>query len=105
MIRKVSFLNERRKKIVGVLNLPKSKPPYPAVLICHGFKGQKDQPWLKAQAEGLAKIGILALRIDFTNGVGESDGKLENIKLSQYLSDIDSAVKYLSGLKIVDPER
>lgn len=105
MIKKVSFKNKQGQKIVGILNIPKGKPPFPAVIICHGFKGYKEQQHLKTLATSLAAKGILAFRFDFGNGVGESYGKLENISFSQYLKDLKTAIDYLLKQKIVDRRR
>lgn len=105
MKKRVIFRNKRNQKIFGILNIPKGKPPFPAVIICHGFKGYKEQLHLKTLAELLAKNGILTFRFDFGNGVGESYGKLEDIKFSQYLADLRSAINYISKQKFVDQKR
>lgn len=103
--KKVIFKNKKNQRLVGIFNIPKTKPPYPAVIICHGFKGVMKANHLKSLASELAKNGILAFRFDFGNGAGQSYGKLEDIKFSQYLSDLKTAVDYLSKNKLVDKKR
>ncbi len=103
--RNIIFEDKKGRKIVGILNMPKGAGPFPAVVICHGFKGYKEQLHLKSLAEKLAKDNILSLRFDFGNGVGKSYGKLEDIKFSQYLDDLKSAVDYLTKQSFVDAKR
>jgi len=105
MQKKVSFKNNAGKQLIGVLNIPLGKPPFPAVIICHGFKGYKEQMHLKTLAAELAKKGIISFRFDFGNGVGESYGKLEDITFTQYLQDLKSAVNYLSKRNFVNQKR
>lgn len=47
MLKRVIFKNNKNQKLMGIINLPSSKPPFPAVVICHGFKGYKEQMHLK----------------------------------------------------------
>jgi len=105
MTKKVTFKNNKKQKLVGILNIPKGQGPFPAVIICHGFKGYKEQLHLKTLATALAKEKIVVLRFDFGNGIGESYGKLENITFTQYLGDLKSAVNYISKQKFVDKQR
>lgn len=105
MTRKVTFKNNKGQKIVGLLNIPKGQPPYPAVVICHGFKGYKEQLHLQTLATKLAQNGIVALRFDFTNEVGGSFGKLEDITFSQGLKDLKSTIDYVAKQKFVDKKR
>lgn len=60
---------------------------------------------LLSLARELAKNGILAFRFDFGNGIGESYGRIEDIKFGQYLNDLKAAVDFLSRQKIVDQKR
>jgi len=105
MTKKVTFKNNKKQRLVGILNLPEGKGLFPAVIICHGFKGYKEQLHLKTIAAQLAKNGIVALRFDFGNGVGESYGKLENITFTQYLGDLKTAIDYISKQKFIDKKR
>ncbi len=105
MLKKVYFKNHRKQKIVGILHLPKGKPPFPAVIVCHGFKGYKEQGNLKTLATTLVNQGFAVLRFDFGNGVGESYGKLEDITFTQYLGDLKSAVNYLAKQKFINKKR
>ncbi|NUM25199.1 MAG: alpha/beta hydrolase [Candidatus Buchananbacteria bacterium] len=104
--KKISFKNRRGQRIVGLLTIPKGTPPFPAVIVCHGFKGYKEQLHLKTLAQEISRRGFVVLRFDFTSGVGESDGLLEDIKFSDELEDLRSAIDYLSNsVRIVDKRR
>lgn len=106
MTRKVWIKNDRGMKIAALIGSPKKgKAPYPTVVICHGFKGYKEQQHLKSLAGELEKNGFMTVRFDFTNEVGESDGNIENIKLSNELKDLRSVIDYISKQKNVDPSR
>ena len=105
MEKRVSLKNNLGKRIVGILNVPKGKPPFSAVVICHGLKGYKEQRHLKTLACELEKNKILALRFDFTNEVGQSAGNIENLSFSQELKDLKSVIDYLTRQKIVDHKR
>lgn len=105
MTKKNSFKNKQGQTIVALIDVPKGQGPFPAIILCHGFKGYKEQLHLKTLAQALASRGFIVLRPDFTDGVGESDGKLEDIKFSKELTDLRSAVDYLVKQKNVDPKR
>ncbi|MDX9893325.1 MAG: alpha/beta fold hydrolase [Patescibacteria group bacterium] len=106
MTKKVYFKNNLGRRIVGLLSLPNGgSTPFPAVIICHGFKGYKEQAHLKTLASALASSGIAVLRFDFGNGVGQSYGKLEDIKFSQYLGDLKSAIDYVAKQKYIDQNK
>lgn len=105
MIKKISLKNNKGQKIAGIFNIPKGSGPFPAVIICHGFKGYKEQGHLRTLATELARNGIAALRFDFGNGVGKSYGKMEDISLTQYLEDLKVVVDFISKQKFVDKKR
>ncbi len=47
----------------------------PAIVLCHGWGGTKDEPALKRHAETFARAGFVSLALDY-RGWGESDGKV-----------------------------
>ncbi len=105
MGQKLFFKNSKNQKIAAIIDKPKGSGPFPAVILCHGFKGYKEQMHLLSLARVLAKNGIIAFRFDFGNGVGKSYGKMEDINFKQYLDDLKAAVDYVCKLKIVDKKR
>ncbi|MEM0011325.1 MAG: alpha/beta hydrolase, partial [Candidatus Bathyarchaeia archaeon] len=62
----VCFYN-RNEKIVGMLHIADSRAKSPAVMMCHGFTGQRMEAhflFVKT-ARRLAQNGITVLRFDF----------------------------------------
>ena len=103
----VTFVN-KGAKLLGVVHRPEVPPGagLPAVVICHGFTGQKVEPhriFVKL-AEELAAKGYLALRFDF-RGSGDSEGDFHKITFEDEVSDAQKAIDYLLAAEPVDPER
>ena len=70
----IHFTNEDLR-LYGMLHRPEGAGPHPAVMILHGFTGQRIEPhrlFVKL-ARQLVAAGIAALRFDF-RGSGESEG-------------------------------
>ncbi len=102
---RVSFRNSAGQCVVALLDFPKGKPPFPCVIITHGFKGFKEQRHIEAISISLVKHGFATLRFDSTNGVGESDGTLLNCTVTSYLRDIKAALAFLKKQKNIDSNR
>jgi len=103
MTKKVTFKNNKKQKLVGILNVPKGKPPFPAVVLCHGLSSNSGGYRIKI-AQQLRKLKIASLRFDLS-GHGQSQGKFVDVTVSQGIKDIESAIKYLKDIKEVDHER
>ncbi len=88
---KVKFLNSKGGILVGVLHKPIKKSKS-AIIFLHGFTGFKEQFSLWAKYFSLR--GFITLAFDFT-GNGESDGFFTEGTISQEVSDVDSAIKFL----------
>ncbi len=104
MQKKIRFNNSKGQKLSGILNIPEGKGPFPGVVVCHGFGGNKNRPLIEAISEGLEKQGIAALRFDFT-GNGESEGKISQGTYTQLISDAKKAVTSLRNQKGIDKEK
>jgi len=88
------------QKIFGMLHIPESshKPPFPALVMLHGFTGHKIEPhqlFVKA-ARRFASEGILTLRFDF-RGCGESEGNFEELTIEGEISDALKALEFVRG--------
>ncbi len=96
-----------RYNLSGVLHIPgKGKPPYPAVVMFHGFTGNKAESHFifTRTARHLAGKGMAVLRFDFM-GSGDSDGRFENMTLHTEINDGKKAVEFLMRDKRVDKNR
>jgi len=97
------------QKIFGVVHMPTKATedsPCPAVLIVHGYGGNKcgkNRLYVRI-ANQLARAGIAVLRFDF-RGSGDSDGEFHDMTLDTELSDFHCALNYLKNIPCVDASR
>lgn len=107
-IRESITLTNDNEKIFAIFHQPikVSKAKNPAILICHGFAGQKTGRYrLYVQlAEELAKNGIAVLRLDF-RGCGDSEGDFVNTTLMGEVSDALKGLEFLKNHPGIDPKR
>lgn len=110
--REVDFQNFGQT-VKGILTVPAEKSALsPAVMIFHGFTGQKNEMDVAGTQEAmfemtsriLAENGIISLRIDF-RGSGESDGNWEDTTFNGQISDAIAGIDYLCALPFVDSSR
>jgi esterase/lipase len=106
MSEKVRFANSRGMEIVGVIDKAEdTNGEAPAVILSHSFTGFKEIPHLHKTAKELQDRGIHALRFDFTDCVGESDGKCEEMKLSNQVQNLKDALAFMREKEYVDADR
>jgi uncharacterized protein len=91
-------LNARGVRLAANLFLPLSPPPWPAVVIVHGFGGAKESH--TEFAGFLAARGCAALALDL-RGHGLSAGRLD----ANVLDDLGAALDLLAAHPGVDAER
>ena len=106
MKKEISFKNSKGQTLRGDLYVPeeKYKLKYPTVIVCHGITGNKDEYNKVDLAEALHNAGFIALKFDFA-GRGKSEGKFEDITLSQQATEISSAIDALYSLPQVDKKK
>ena len=91
-------------KLAGTLLTPDNiNKEIPAVIFYHGMVS-KSKPRTVERAKRVAEKGIAALAFDF-RGCGESDGKLGEISLKNWLDDALLAFDYLANQGFVDKKR
>lgn len=92
--------------VFAMLHRPLVSSPVPAVVICHGFGGNKVGSYrmLIRLSDALAAHGIASLRIDF-RGSGDSDGDFENITIESQKQDLMAAFSYMDNCDWVDSSR
>jgi pimeloyl-ACP methyl ester carboxylesterase len=91
-------------KLAGTLTLPRSAPPFPAVVLISGSGAQdRDEtvfghkPFL-VLADHLTRRGIAVLRLD-DRGTGKSTGSLASVTTEDLAGDTLAAVKFLRARK------
>lgn len=88
---KISFTNSRGLKIEGILDGEGEK----GVIISTHFTGFKEVKHYFNLAKALSDNGICALRFDFSDCIGESEGTCEDMTVSNQTKDIFSAIDFL----------
>ena len=94
---KVYFKNPRGVKLCGILSNPTASKTSPIVVLCHGFSVNKGNFTNTRLVPILRKEGISTFKFDFF-GHGESEGRLEDITITEGVEDALSAIKYLKSL-------
>lgn len=100
------ILQHQGEKIFGVLHQPLPLRPVPAVLMCHGYAGNKAGRYriYVLIAQKLAELGIASLRIDF-RGSGDSEGNFSDMTISSEVSDALKGIEYLRNQANIDKDR
>ena len=94
-----------RGSIHATLTTPANAENMPAVVICHGFTGNRQlDGHAKPLAKTLAQHGIASIAIDFA-GSGESEEPFTAYTPATMRDDITSAITYLTDTVGADPER
>jgi len=96
MKEKLFFTNSRGNKLCAILSNPTSDKSKPIIILCHGFATSKDGFTSTRLEEILGSQGISTFRFDFF-GHGESEGKLEEITVSEAAADILKAIEFLKN--------
>ncbi|MFO0964074.1 MAG: alpha/beta fold hydrolase [Gemmataceae bacterium] len=97
-------------KLAGSLTVPRSKGPFPAVLLITGSGAQdRDETILGHKpflvlADHLTRRGIAVLRVD-DRGVGGSTGSVPKSTTADFAEDVLAGVEFLKGRKEIDPAR
>lgn len=103
-------LENQGQKIFAMLHKPlvanKGHRKHPAVLMCHGFGGNKVGKYriYVMLAERLAREGIASLRFDF-RGSGDSEGDFREMTVESEISDTIVGLQYLAEHPDVDESR
>jgi putative phosphoribosyl transferase len=101
---KVTFTNNRGLGLVADIIGLEKKESRPVVIFAHGLNSSKDSPRNLYIAEGLVEKGFCCFLPDFT-GHGESEGKISDVNIEQFVQDIDASLNYIDTRKEIDPMR
>jgi alpha-beta hydrolase superfamily lysophospholipase len=85
-------------ELVGFWDFPARRPPWPAVICCHGFTGHHvEARRLYARlARMLAETGIAVFRFDH-RGCGDSSGDFVDFTPDGFLEDLDAADRFFTA--------
>lgn len=92
----------------GLLYLPHTPGPHPALVVIHEWWGLND--WIKQEAAGYAAHGYVALAVDLYHGQVATDPETAHelsrgLPQDQGVRDLVSAVHFLQARKDVDSHR
>jgi dipeptidyl aminopeptidase/acylaminoacyl peptidase len=94
------------QQVVGMWHLPAQPQRVPAIMMLHGFTGNKQETkrlFVQA-ARSLASAGIATLRFDF-RGCGDSAGEFHEMTVSSMCADARTALAWLANRPEIDPTR
>jgi carboxymethylenebutenolidase len=103
---------QNRDRIIGYRARPKSRGPFPAVLLLHDNRGLTEH--MRDVTRRLAKVGYVAMTMDFLSRSGGTDNTGDFTSVSQAMSRLDrtratgdakASVTYLEGLDFVQKDR
>lgn len=90
---KISFINAHGEQLAARLELPAGEPKATA-LFAHCFTCSKDIFAASRISQGLAELGFVVLRFDFT-GLGASEGDFANTNFSSNVDDLVAAADHM----------
>ena len=101
----ISFENQGQR-LFGMTHSPDIDERAPAVLMCHGFTGDRIESHFifVKMARCLADAGFFVMRFDF-RGSGESEGDFSDMTIPAEIDDARVALAWLRGQPEVDPKR
>ncbi len=104
--RECVVLENDGQKIFGMLHRPYGRQVSPAVVMCHGFAGQKIGKYriYVLIAQRLAEMGIASLRFDF-RGSGESEGNFADMTIESEVSDVQKCLEFVRNHPNIDSSR
>lgn len=91
-------------EISGILRLPDTDGPYPAIVQGPGWLGLKDAKLYLPYHEALTAAGFAVLIFDY-RGFGDSGGDRGTLSPSLQLEDLINSVTYLQTRDDVEPDR
>jgi len=106
MEKAISFKNSKGQALAGVMHIPSGSGKFPAVILCHGFSGDKAGKYrLRVRlARELCKNGFAVLRFDFS-GHGDSEGEMDDVSITRELDDLGCAISFLKSRPEADIEK
>jgi len=103
-IRKVYFKNSKKQKLCGVIYVPDGNSPFPVLVVCHGLSSLKESTNTTMTYPELSKNKIAVFAFDFS-GHGESEGKFEDVTISQAIDDLNCALNFIEKKDFINKEK
>jgi pimeloyl-ACP methyl ester carboxylesterase len=97
MKQKIYFSSRQNSRLCGILSDPSDNHNCPLIVLCHGFSTSKDGRTYVRLEKMLNQGRVATFRFDFF-GHGESEGKFEDITISEAIGDVLNAIRYVKAL-------
>ncbi len=78
-------------KLFSIVERPATVGKVPLVIICHGFSGNCQRPFINDLSHSIVEQGMATLRFDF-NGHGHSDGEFRNMTVLNEIEDLKDVI-------------
>jgi pimeloyl-ACP methyl ester carboxylesterase len=98
IIQEKQFIKNRDGKKISVVVEQPSKQVGLA-FIMHGLGGFKEQKHIRLYAETFFEKGYTVVTFDTRNTIGESEGKMEDATISNYVADLEDVIQWASTQK------
>ncbi len=76
-----------------IVERPAAKGKVPLVIICHGFSGNCQRPFIQDLSKSIVAQGMATLRFDF-NGHGKSDGEFKDMTVLNEIDDLKHVIAW-----------
>ncbi len=80
-------------RLFTIVERPAAKGKVPLVIICHGFSGNCERPFITDLAHSIVAQGMAAVRFDF-NGHGRSDGEFKDMTVLNEIDDLKAVIAW-----------
>jgi alpha-beta hydrolase superfamily lysophospholipase len=90
---KVTFPNERGRRLAAVMGRPDLGAPAAVAVLCHGMLSGKNSPKHVMLSERLTARDIATVRFDFTSRY-DSEGSIEEMTYTHQVLDLQAAVSF-----------
>jgi pimeloyl-ACP methyl ester carboxylesterase len=90
--KKTNVKNRKGQNMVVLLELCENQKGLAFVM--HGLGGFKEQKHIETFAAAFKKEGFSVIRFDTTNTLGESDGKYEHARTTDYYEDLEDVIEW-----------
>jgi len=96
MEEKIYFNNDRGDRLSGILSKPDVDTIVPIVILCHGLNSEKNSRTHMALEKVFLENNIATFRFDFF-AHGESEGKIDDRSLEEFVENIQKDVEYVKS--------
>lgn len=80
-------------KLFTIVERPATSGKVPVVIICHGFSGNCQRPFINDLSKSIVAQGMATIRFDF-NGHGHSDGEFKNMTVLNEIDDLKNVIAW-----------